>query len=249
MRADAEDNRRALLDAARSVFLEEGPSVALDRIAKRAGVGIGTLYRRFPDRDALLVGVLTDVFGRMVQAAREVARRADLDGAGGPARAWEDLVHAMIGLAIGPVIPIIVRERTDLVGHPEVRAGIQDVIDTVGGVYRRAQDAGGLRPDVSFLEVQILAGLLTMAGNSRPPDADPQMLLARLTAIVLDGLRAGPHTSVLPGVPTDYDPLAADAGTRQASEARQLPDMQRLLEAQRLLETRQAPEETDSSRA
>lgn len=209
MRADAEDNRRALLDAARAVFLEEGTSVALDRIAKRAGVGIGTLYRRFPDREALLVGVLTDIFGRMADAAREVARRAGQAGPDGPARAWEDLVRAMIDLAIGPVIPLIVKEHTDLIGHPDVRAGIQDVTDSVGGVYQRAQDAGGLRPDVSFLEVQILAGILTMSRNSRPDSVDPETVLARLTAIVLDGLRAGPHNSVLPGPPTEFDPLAA----------------------------------------
>lgn len=210
MRADAEDNRRALLDAAREVFLEEGTSIALDRIARRAGVGIGTLYRRFPDRDALLVGVLTDVFSRMAEAAREVARRAERAGPDGPARAWEDLVRAMIELAIGPVIPIIVKERTDLIGDPAVRAGIQEVTESVGGVYQRAQEAGGLRADVSFLEVQILAGLLTMSRNSRPPSSEPEVVLARLTAILLDGLRAGAHNSPLPGVPTDYDPLAAD---------------------------------------
>lgn len=225
MRADAEDNRRALLDAAREVFLEEGTSVALDRIARRAGVGIGTLYRRFPDRDALLVGVLTDVFGRMADAARATARRAEEAGPDGPVRAWEDLVRAMIELAIGPVIPIIVKERTDLIGHPAVRAGIQEVSDSVGGVYQRAQDAGGLRPDVSFLEVQILVGLLTMSRNSRPPTVDPETVMARLTAIVLDGLRAGPHNSALPGVPTAYDPLAVR------------PDMPK------------APEETNSSGA
>ncbi|MFD0638559.1 TetR/AcrR family transcriptional regulator [Catenulispora yoronensis] len=85
MRADAEDNRRALLDAAREVFVEEGTSVALDKIAKRAGVGIGTLYRRFPDRDALLRGVLVDLFESMTAAARA----AEEPGEHGPAgNAW-----------------------------------------------------------------------------------------------------------------------------------------------------------------
>jgi AcrR family transcriptional regulator len=64
LRADARDNRRRLLDAARDVFIEQGPGAPLDEIARRAGTGIATLYRRFPDRQALIRGVFVDAILR-----------------------------------------------------------------------------------------------------------------------------------------------------------------------------------------
>jgi AcrR family transcriptional regulator len=203
MRADAEDNRRALLDAAREVYVEEGTSVALDKIAKRAGVGIGTLYRRFPDRDALLRGVLVDLFEGMTAAARAAMAQ------GGPEAqpAWESLVRAVSGLGLGPTLPVIFRERLDLIDDPAVAAAMRDAIDSVEGVYRSAQDAGQLRPDVSFLEIQLLSGMLSHSGSSRPPRADPVVLNDRLVGILLDGLRANSDHRALPGEPVVFSPL------------------------------------------
>src|SRR5262249_26346925 len=67
------------------------------------------------------------------------------------------------------------------------------------GVYRSAQDAGRLRTDVSFLEIQMLAGMLSQSGPSRPPMIDPQTLTDRLAGILLDGLRVSPGNSPPPG--------------------------------------------------
>src|SRR4051794_12277532 len=75
LRADARRNRQQLLAAARDVFVEHGPDAPLDEVARRAGVGIATLYRRFPDRATLQRAVALDVLAR----AAEVARRADAD--------------------------------------------------------------------------------------------------------------------------------------------------------------------------
>jgi AcrR family transcriptional regulator len=208
MRADAEDNRRALLEAAREVYVEEGTSVALDKIAKRAGVGIGTLYRRFPDRDALLRGVLVDLFEGMTDAAHAADARAAAVPDGTPA--WESLVHAVAGLGLGPTLPVIFRERLDLIDDPAVNAAMRAAIDAVEGVYRAAQQAGRLRSDVSFLEVQMLAGMLSQSGPSRPPMIDPETLSARLVGVLLDGLRAGPGNRPLPGEPAEFDPLDPD---------------------------------------
>ncbi|MEY9935551.1 AcrR family transcriptional regulator [Catenulispora sp. GP43] len=212
MRADAEDNRRALLDAAREVFVEEGTTVALDKIAKRAGVGIGTLYRRFPDRDALLRGVLVDLFGSMAAAAREAAASAGPEAPEAPDAppAWEALVRAVAGLGLGPTLPVIFRERLDLIDDPAVAGAMREAIDGVEGVYRRAQEAGQLRPDVSFLEIQMLAGMLSSSGSSRPPRIDPRMLNDRLVGIILDGLRAGSGNRGLPGEPAEFSPLNPD---------------------------------------
>ncbi|WP_194912095.1 TetR/AcrR family transcriptional regulator [Catenulispora rubra] len=208
MRADAEDNRRALLEAAREIYVEEGTSVALDKVAKRAGVGIGTLYRRFSDRDALLRGVLVDLFEGMSAAARraQAAARAAPDGP----PAWEALVRAVAGLGLGPTLPVIFRERFDLIDDPAVSAAMREAIDAVEGVYLRAQEAGQLRADISFLEVQLLAGMLSQSGPSRPPMTDPEALTDRLVGILLDGLRAGAGNRALPGEPTVFSPLDPD---------------------------------------
>ncbi|ACU69702.1 transcriptional regulator, TetR family [Catenulispora acidiphila DSM 44928] len=208
MRADAEDNRRALLEAAREIYVEEGTSVALDKIAKRAGVGIGTLYRRFPDRDALLRGVLVDLFESMSAAVRRAEAEAR-DAPDGPP-AWEAVVRAVAGLGLGPTLPVIFRERFDLIDEPAVAAAMRGAITGVEGVYRRAQEAGLLRADVSFLEVQMLAGMLSQSGPSRPPMIDPETLTDRLVGILLDGLRAGPAHRALPGEPTVFSPLDPD---------------------------------------
>jgi AcrR family transcriptional regulator len=206
MRADAEDNRRALLEAAREVYVEEGTSVALDKIAKRAGVGIGTLYRRFPDRDALLRGVLVDLFEGMTASARAAEDQAGPDSP----PAWEALVRAIAGLGLGPTLPVIFRERLDLIDDPAVAAAMREAIDSVEGVYLRAQQAGGLRADVSFLEVQMLAGMLSQSRLSRPPTIDPEMLTDRLVGILLGGLRAGAANQALPGEPAVFNPLDPD---------------------------------------
>src|SRR5512142_3136850 len=70
LRADASRNRERILAAARDVFVEEGAGAPLEDIAKRAGVGIATLYRRFPDRESLMRGVVLNVLGRSTDEAR-----------------------------------------------------------------------------------------------------------------------------------------------------------------------------------
>src|SRR5258708_7601532 len=70
LRADARRNRDQILSAARDVFVEVGPGAPFDAIARRAGVGIATLYRRFPDRQALMRAVVLDVVGHVGHEAR-----------------------------------------------------------------------------------------------------------------------------------------------------------------------------------
>src|SRR6059058_3759513 len=70
MRADARRNRDQILVAARDIFADHGPGAPLEEIARRAGVGIGTLYRRFPDRPSLLRAVALDMLSRVAQEAQ-----------------------------------------------------------------------------------------------------------------------------------------------------------------------------------
>src|SRR6478609_4912724 len=76
-RADARRNSDRLLDAARAVFAEHGPEAALEEIARRAGVGIGTLYRHFPARDALVEAIYAEHIGEIVRLAEESAAAED----------------------------------------------------------------------------------------------------------------------------------------------------------------------------
>src|ERR1700755_49398 len=80
LRRDAEQNRRRLLDAASEVFAEHGLEASVEEIARTAGVGMGTLYRRFPTKDALIGALVQDVLTTMLALAREGPERADGTG-------------------------------------------------------------------------------------------------------------------------------------------------------------------------
>src|SRR5262249_44780369 len=93
MRADARRNYDKLVEAARALFAEEGTSAPLEAIAERAGVGIGTLYRHFPTRQALLEGVFLEEVQAMARSAEELSATLP---------AWEALsawLHEYVGFA------------------------------------------------------------------------------------------------------------------------------------------------------
>lgn len=100
LRADARDNRRRLLDAARDVFIELGPGAPLEEIARRAGTGIATLYRRFPDRHALIRDVVVDALRRTTDEARQ-AMEEEPDPFGALAR----YMHRAVDVRTAAVIP------------------------------------------------------------------------------------------------------------------------------------------------
>src|SRR5579863_4035229 len=103
LRADARDNRRRLLEAARDAFIEHGPGAPLEEIARRAGTGIATLYRRFPDRQALMRDVVLDA----IEGTIEVARRAAAEEPD-PFRALARYMHEVIDVRTAAVIPALI---------------------------------------------------------------------------------------------------------------------------------------------
>src|SRR3954462_3411266 len=108
LRADAERNRRRIVDAAAAVFGERGIDAPLEEVARRAGVGIATLYRRFPDRSALLRAVVLDALERTSVAAEEA-----LDGAADGFTALVRYLHAALDGRASAVIPLVLG-RLDL---------------------------------------------------------------------------------------------------------------------------------------
>ncbi|GAB3795636.1 TetR/AcrR family transcriptional regulator [Micromonospora zhanjiangensis] len=161
LRLDARRNREKILLAARLAFLESGPDASLEEIARRASVGIATLYRRFPTREALIreVVVLTK------QELLAEARQAQAD----QPRAWDALAQFLRRVAIrrlGSLLPVLGgRVEPDQVFY-DVRDAL---IATVRDLIERAQADGDLRSDVGFGDVQVMTNLLSR-GCRRHPD-------------------------------------------------------------------------------
>jgi len=178
MRADARRNYERLVAAAREEFADQGASAPLEAVAERAGVGIGTLYRHFPTRQALLEAVYADEVQAIALAAQELADTPPWD-------ALSDWLRQYVGFAATK------RELMDamLEAAPgsDVLATCRTVLSQAGGeLVERAQQAEVLRPDVEFIDIARMVGQIGVT-----PNADPQEK-ERMLRIVLDGLRARP---------------------------------------------------------
>ncbi|MFI9255755.1 TetR/AcrR family transcriptional regulator [Streptomyces sp. NPDC053069] len=199
-RADALRNRERIVTAAREMFVEHGPDVPLDEIARRAGVGNATVYRNFPDREALVREVVCSVMDRTAEAA-EVA----LAETGDAFAALERFVHAAADERISALCPMI--SGTFDQHHPDLEASRERVEELVKEVMGRAEAAGQLRPDVGVGDL-----LLAVAQLSRPPAGTDcprgDRFVHRHLQLFLDGLRA-PARSALPGTAVTLKELRA----------------------------------------
>ena len=211
MRADAQRNRERIMAAARDVFVEQGPDAPLDAIAASADVGIATLYRRFPDRQALIRAIVIDVLGRSGEEARQA-----LDEEPEAFQALARYLHRALDLRISAVMPALldhIPPDDDEIAVIRTRSWglVQQLVD-------QAHAAGTLRPDVTFLDVgQLLVRLARPLPGPVPRDLDNQ-LAHRHLELVLDGLRGDRAESItpLPGPALTLADLraAADAGDR-----------------------------------
>ncbi|MFB7511313.1 TetR/AcrR family transcriptional regulator [Streptomyces broussonetiae] len=197
-RADAVRNRERIVTAAREMFVEHGPHVPLDDIARRAGVGNATVYRNFPDREALVREVVCSVMDRTAEAA-EVA----LAETGDAFAALERFVHASADERISALCPMISSAFDQ--NHPDLEASRERLERLVEEVMDRAAAAGQLRPDVGVGDVMIAVAQL-----SRPPAGSDCLhsdrFVHRLLQLFLDGLRA-PARSALPGEAVTFKEL------------------------------------------
>lgn len=194
LRRDAERNRQRLLDAAAELFAERGLSVQLPDIAARAGVGVATAYRRFPDREALIDELFNQRMAVVVAAARDGLDADDpWEGfAGSITRILEHQASSR-GLAQLMVGEIRTDER-----KARLRAHLYPVMHEL---VLRAQAAGTLRPDVVTTDVPILNLMLAAGLQATHPVAPDHW--RRMLAIVLDGLRTrrdGPSPLPSPGL-------------------------------------------------
>ncbi|MFJ9870119.1 TetR/AcrR family transcriptional regulator [Streptomyces sp. NPDC101165] len=180
LRADAQRNRERILAAARELFREQGTAVALDDIARRAGVGAGTLYRRFPDRDALIRQVIIDGF-EICLAAVEAARLESAD----PAVALDRLFRRVVEQRERLVLPLI----GGPVVHDQRVQELQFAIrNNVEELLAAGQAAGVVRDDVTAEDL-ITAAAMACRPMPHLPGEVSAALAVRHVAVYLHGLR------------------------------------------------------------
>jgi AcrR family transcriptional regulator len=199
IRADALRNREQILHAAVDLLVEDGPTVALETIARRAGVGIATLYRHFPDRTVLLRQVAVDVLRQSAQAAK-AALEEEPDAFTGLAR----YLHEAIDIRIGVIMPIL---HDRVLMDDELNAARAASQGALAALVKAAHEEGSLRPDVGSGDVGLLMIRMT---PPLPVDISPDdnhRLSHRQLELMLDGLLRFLAVDSLPGRPLELDEL------------------------------------------
>lgn len=182
-RADSLRNREKLLDAAREVFRAGGPGASLEAVAKRAGVGIGTLYRHFPTRDDLFEAVYRREVEQLAELADTLSRSKPPEVA---LRQWlhanVDVVATKKGMLAA--LALAAEGRTELFAYSTatMKGAARKLLD-------RAIERGAIRDDISAEE--LMGALLGLVGSYYMRDLpDWQSIVRRLLDVFVDGLRA-----------------------------------------------------------
>jgi AcrR family transcriptional regulator len=188
LRADARRNRAAVLAAAREVFSEQGVDAPMEALARRAGVGVGTVYRHFPTKDALLQAMVFDTWDQLA-----VDAQAALAAGGDP---WDTFCTVFWTVAERLIADRALSESLASRTAPLDACGGRLALQRAAAeLVRRAQDGGRMRPDLVVDDVPMLVcGIGSSLAARR--DGDPAAW-RRHVRIVLDGLRADAATEPL----------------------------------------------------
>lgn len=170
LRSDARRNLERVLDAATEVFAAEGPAASIDEIAQRAGVGHGTVFRRFPTKDDLMFAVIERHVAQMHALAEEALKSSD------PGAAFFEFIRG-----IGELVMSTPGLHACVV-HCGEKPGAAELDELGRKIVARAQRAGAVRKDVKPSDVQ----LLVRSALTSAPDGQWR----RYLDVVLDGLRA-----------------------------------------------------------
>jgi len=198
LRRDAERNRQRILEAASVVFAERGLRGSHDDIARAAGVGVGTVYRRFPDKEQLIDAL----FEARVEEIAEIARAAVAD-----ADPWGALVGFLIR---SQELQNADRGLNEIVlggarGAARAAAARSLIAPLVARVLQRAKDAGVVRADIELSDlplIQLAIGTVAEASRDVAPNA-----WRRTMTLVLDGLRAASAAGELPAPALDPEQI------------------------------------------
>jgi AcrR family transcriptional regulator len=186
LRADARRNREKVLAAARDAFGEHGRDAQIDDVARRAAVGVGTVYRHFPTKEALLVALLEETFASIAERARATL---------GQGSAWEAFTAILwdAGESLAGDRALTEAMAADLTAEP--CPGELELASIATELMERAKASGDLRPDAMVEDIPMLMCGVGSA-TSRPHPCDTAW--RRHLAILIDGLRARPDATPLP---------------------------------------------------
>jgi AcrR family transcriptional regulator len=196
LRRDAERNRHRILEAAAEAFAERGLTITMDDIAEHAGVGVGTVYRRFPQKELLIEALFEERVGELVALAEDALDEDD------PWQALVDFVERAQALqATNRGLKELVLSTAH--GRERVACVRERLGPLADELVRRAQATGQLRPDVDGSDlplVQVMLGAVVDVTRDVAPDTWRRML-----AIIVDGLRASEPRTPLPAPALDTD--------------------------------------------
>jgi AcrR family transcriptional regulator len=176
LRADARRNRERIVKAARAVFADHGTEAQIDDVARKAKVGVGTVYRHFPTKDSLLDALVRERFDEIARVAGEALERDD---------AWE-----AFGDLVWHSAELNARDRgfCDAIAIHDQSAVAEEcgLTPRVEELMRRAKDQGAMRPDATPADIGLMmCGMASVVRTVPGPDA-----WRRYLAVMLDGLRA-----------------------------------------------------------
>ncbi|MGY9047209.1 hypothetical protein P775_19290 [Puniceibacterium antarcticum] len=181
-RSDAQRNRNRLIEAAKEVLGQGGPGASLEAVARSAGVGIGTLYRHFPTREALFQAVYRHEVEQLINLASELEQTGDGADA---VRAW---LHAVVGLVatkrglLGALAVVATDDSKALFAELSARMKA-----ALGQLLARAVAEGAMRGDVTAED--LLSAVYALC-YGRAPDPEWEAQVLRLLDIFVDGLHA-----------------------------------------------------------
>ena len=181
-RADARANHERILRAARSTFGEHGVDVQMSDVARRAGVAIGTIYRHFPTKEALVEALLAEE----LRTAGQAARRAAAEGA----TPWDSLEGFLRTVAAHQISDRTLSQFIGgrVLGSTDLRTLLNSLFDTFTVLVDSAKASGDLRMDVEAADIRMAIICVARASWENWPETE--WVLERYLQLVLDGLRA-----------------------------------------------------------
>jgi AcrR family transcriptional regulator len=201
LRADAQRNRQLIIDTARRAFAEHGLGVRLDEIAEQAGLGVGTVYRRFTDKDELIRAVFEQALEKIVTLADDLLAQ---DSDGTALRVFFEQTTELMSTDRGLQQ---IMTGSSLVSADLSKRGRAAIEPRFKKLAANAHAHRQLRPDISHRDLPLMQIMLTSAVEASSPIVPG--LWRRYVALVLDALTPSPSDHVLPGQPPTSDQVYA----------------------------------------
>lgn len=192
LRRDAQRNRERIIEAAHEVFALRGFAATLDDVAHQAGVGIGTVYRRFPTKEALVEAAFADRLQDVVELAELACATPS---------AWDGFVTFLLRSARMHAADRGLRDAVLSLGRHRFIQVEERLIGLLGQMIDRAKAEGTLRPDVADTDIPVILAMVSQVAHAcsgTPPETHERYL-----RLLIDGLRAGPDNSPL-GLPLSH---------------------------------------------